>query len=98
MNKMRSDKVSAHSNVRENNTKSEESRRENRGKQKNYANKWCMGNKGNHIQNHRGRFQEEFQRTGRSEMLDWRSKQRGRWSETSCFLHKSKIERQREVV
>ena len=27
----RSDKVSAHSNVRENNTKSEESRRENRG-------------------------------------------------------------------
>src|SRR6218665_3671896 len=57
-----------------------------------------MGNKRNHIQNHRGRFQEEFQRTRRSEMLDWRSKQRGRWSETSCFLHKSKIERQREGV
>src|SRR6218665_1728705 len=95
---MRSDKVSAHSNVRENNKKSEESRRENRGGQKNYVNKRCMGNKRNYTQNPHGRFQEEFQRTGRSEMLDWRSRQRGRCSETSCFLHKSKTERQREGV
>src|SRR6218665_714465 len=72
----RSDKVSAHSNVRENNTKSEESRRENRGGKENYVNKRCMGNKRNNIQNHHGRFQEEFQRTGRSETLNWRSRQR----------------------
>src|SRR6218665_1352782 len=68
--------VSAHSNVREDNTKSEESRRENRGGQKNYVNKRCMGNKRNYIQNHHGRFQKEFQRTGTSETLNWRSRPR----------------------
>src|SRR6218665_3704796 len=72
----RSDKVSAHSNVRENNTKSEESPRENRGGQKNYVNKRCMGNKRNYSQNPHGKFKEESQRTGRSEALNWRSKQR----------------------
>ena len=35
-----------------------------------------MGNKRNYIQNHLGRFQEESKRTGRSETLTWRSRQR----------------------